>query len=180
MNYSILYPNTKITLKFTLLIISILNLSCSKDNDDIEQIIDKNQAQVQIIDDSLLLEDESVISTKILEVINTYRVSKNLSTLTSNRNAKKCALKHSIYMAHIGEMNHDDFKDRSKTLFKLENAEKTGENVAYGYDTAKELVKAWIASPNHKRNIEGDFTNSGIGTIVDDNGMLYFTQIFFK
>jgi uncharacterized protein YkwD len=55
-----------------------------------------------------------------------------------------------------------------------------GENVASGQMTAKEAVEGWLQSPGHKRNIEGNFTLTGIGWAKDKRGMIYFTQIFTK
>ena len=182
MNFSNLPKELKLIINVFILTTSVFLTSCSKDNEDIDTF-NENEYELQLSHEEekkLLQIDNVELSEKILEVINIYRKTKNLKPLVSNINAKKCALKHSNYMAENGEMNHYNFKDRSKTLIILENAEKTGENVAFGYNTAKDLVKAWINSPSHKANIEGDFTNSGVGTIIDDNGTLYFTQVFFK
>ena len=54
----------------------------------------------------------------------------------------------------------------------------TAENVAFGSTSAREVVDNWLKSPDHKENIEGPYTLSGIGIAADRNGALYFTQIF--
>lgn len=56
---------------------------------------------------------------------------------------------------------------------------KSGENVAQN-STAQRAFEAWLRSPGHRRNIEGDFTHTGIGSIRSANGSWYFTQIFLK
>lgn len=39
-----------------------------------------------------------------------------------------------------------------------------GENIAYGQDDAAEVVAAWMASPEHRKNIlSKDFTHMGLG-----------------
>lgn len=56
----------------------------------------------------------------------------------------------------------------------------TGENVAYGQMSAREVVDGWLQSPDHKKNIEGNFTLTGIGWTKDAKGMIYYTQIFTR
>ena len=41
-------------------------------------------------------------------------------------------------------------------------------------------MTAWLNSPGHRKNIEGDFTHIGIGVVKNDAGVYYFTQIFLK
>jgi uncharacterized protein YkwD len=36
------------------------------------------------------------------------------------------------------------------------------ENIAYNYNTPEAAINAWLASPSHKANIEGDHTHFGI------------------
>jgi uncharacterized protein YkwD len=37
-----------------------------------------------------------------------------------------------------------------------------------------------LESDGHKRNIEGDYTHSAISIKENEEGDLYFTQLFFK
>ncbi len=56
---------------------------------------------------------------------------------------------------------------------------RVGENVAYGYPSAAEVMQAWMASPGHKANIlTCDFTQIGVGVAADPRGRLYWTQVF--
>jgi len=41
-------------------------------------------------------------------------------------------------------------------------------------------VDGWLNSPGHKKNIEGNFTLTGIGYARDHKGNIYFTQIFSR
>lgn len=55
----------------------------------------------------------------------------------------------------------------------------SAENVAYGQLSAKEVVKGWLNSPGHKKkNIEDNYTLTGIGVYTDKKGVIFFTQIF--
>lgn len=55
-----------------------------------------------------------------------------------------------------------------------------GENLAYGYKTPEAVVKAWMNSEGHKKNIlDTDFTYIGIGYHVNENGRIYCSQFFY-
>ena len=56
---------------------------------------------------------------------------------------------------------------------------KFGENVAQN-STAFRAFNAWLRSPGHRFNIEGNWTHTGIGAAQSANGSWYFTQIFLK
>jgi uncharacterized protein YkwD len=55
------------------------------------------------------------------------------------------------------------------------------ENVAaeLGYDDpAEEIVRGWLASTGHRKNIEGGYDTTGIGIARSPAGKVYVTQIF--
>jgi Cysteine-rich secretory protein family len=52
-----------------------------------------------------------------------------------------------------------------------------GENIAYGFDYT-DVVDAWIASPEHRANLLGDFSDLGIGYAVDASGTAWLVQDF--
>lgn len=63
--------------------------------------------------------------------------------------------------------------------------EKLGENVAQnsnssGLNHAEVAFNGWLRSYGHRRNIEGNYTHTGIGARQAANGSWYFTQIFVK
>ncbi|WP_186578027.1 SafA/ExsA family spore coat assembly protein [Aquibacillus kalidii] len=52
------------------------------------------------------------------------------------------------------------------------------ENIARGQQTPREVVKAWMNSPGHRKNIlNGEYTHIGVGYVKDGN---YWTQQFIK
>jgi uncharacterized protein YkwD len=54
-----------------------------------------------------------------------------------------------------------------------------GENLAYGFDTANDVVEAWMNSPTHKDNILYDeFTGGSISIYQNDNGTYYWANEF--
>ena len=54
----------------------------------------------------------------------------------------------------------------------------TGENIAYGPESAEEVVAGWLASPGHCENImEPRIQEMGIGFVADDvRGAIYWVQ----
>ncbi|SEA71435.1 Cysteine-rich secretory protein family protein, partial [Oribacterium sp. KHPX15] len=53
-----------------------------------------------------------------------------------------------------------------------------GENLAEGYNTADDVVNAWMASPTHRANIlKPDFKTCAISTTTQ-NGRTYWAQEF--
>lgn len=54
-----------------------------------------------------------------------------------------------------------------------------GENVASGY-TYDTVMQAWVNSPEHYRNLVGDYTDLGIGYYQGADGTRYWSQVFGK
>lgn len=124
--------------------------------------------------------DEKQLSEEILMHINIHRNRIGKKELLTNNTAKMHAIYHSNEQAMSNHMSHDNSANRLSAIFFTENASSFGENVGFGYFDTKRLVQAWLDSKEHRDNIEGDFTHTGIGTVANDKGVLYFTQIFFK
>ena len=54
-----------------------------------------------------------------------------------------------------------------------------GENIAYGYRTGLDVVKGWLASPEHRANLLNcKSTQVGVGAVFAANGTPYYTQDF--
>lgn len=54
-----------------------------------------------------------------------------------------------------------------------------GENVAYGFTTARAVLRAWMNSPGHRRNIlKCRFKHIGIGLAYAQDGTPHWTQNF--
>lgn len=121
------------------------------------------------------------MESDILKYVNEDRIAHGLSPLEMNQLESSLAAKHSHDMS-VGKVKfgHDGFNARAKTIQKELGSIEVGENVAEGSMTAREVVDGWLQSPGHKRNIEGNFTLTGIGYATDKKGDIYFTQIFSR
>ena len=148
--------------------------SCTKDesevNDEINYSIDLNLAH----------ETDWEFADEILILINKHRDSLGLSAISRDQQyASAYAVEHTKYMIEKNQLNHDNFNIRSAAL-KDNGAHTVAENVAYGYDSAEEVVSAWLNSPSHRGIIEGSYSHSGFGVISNHNGSYFFTQIFYS
>lgn len=112
--------------------------------------------------------------------INNYRVSIGLNELKEINHISYKSEEHDEYMITNNVVNHNDFVARSENIMKVLGAKKVGENIAYNYNTSQEALKAWLNSPSHKANIEGDYTHFGISIRTNQYGKKYYTNIFVK
>jgi uncharacterized protein YkwD len=119
------------------------------------------------------------MESEILEYVNEDRKEHGLSPLELNAVESSLADQHSRDMASGKvKFGHDGFNKRAKAIQKALGGTVFGENVASGRMTAREVVDGWLKSPGHKKNIEGNFTITGIGYASNSSGEIYFTQIF--
>lgn len=124
------------------------------------------------------------IEADILTLINDHRRSRGLGALQMNSIASGQAEQHSRNMA-TGRtpFSHDGFEQRVNNIKKemgITYLAAVAENVAEGQMSAREVVKGWLNSPGHKKNIEGNYNQTGIGVSRSRSGDLYFTQIFLR
>lgn len=180
------------TIPFIIVFIITLTTSCNKDIDDlyIENFELDTNTITETNDDLLNLSPEKItqileidqkeLSDEILFHINTHRTKLNLPILINNQTAKIQAIVHSQNQAKTNHISHDGNTNRFTVIHLIEHASFYGENVGFGYFDMEKLVEAWSKSEKHKANLEGNFTHTGIGTVANDKGVLYFTQEFFK
>lgn len=125
---------------------------------------------------------DATIEQAILVHINEYRTQHGLNPLKMDSRISTQARNHSADMAkHSMPFGHKYFLKRINTLHaQIKNSGAGAENVAYNYKDAQDVVKNWLLSPGHKRNIDGNYDLTGIGIARDSKGKIYFTQVFLK
>jgi len=124
-----------------------------------------------------------VLEKQVHAQVNQYRASRNLPPLKLDAIISEEARKHSQQMMKRGEISHDGFESRVKAIGRWIPYGAASENVASnsGYDDpATMVVKGWINSPGHHKNMIGDFDRTGIGIVQNDRGEYYYTQVFIK
>lgn len=115
-----------------------------------------------------------------MALVNAYRVSIGLNELKEINHISYKSEEHDHYMIANNVVNHDDFVSRSENIMKVLGAKKVAENIAYNYNSPQAAVAAWLKSPSHKANIEGNFTHFGLAIRVSAEGKKYYTNIFAK
>ncbi len=139
--------------------------------------------------------DNSDIESQIITLINNYRMANGVAPLAVSGQLNAAADIHSADMVAVSNA-YGPWVGLQHELFGTAHPEITdrldavgydtwtrsfswGENIAYGYKTALDVVNAWIDSPDHRANIlDPSFTETGVSARVDDTGHLFFTQDF--
>lgn len=112
---------------------------------------------------------------------NKQRTAHGCKALRTDARLTSAAIAHSTYMGRGGAFSHtgsggSTFDARIK---KAGYAAPAAENIAFGYRTGVEVVKAWMASPGHRANILNCQNKTvGVGAVVGKSGAIYYTQDF--
>ncbi|MEP7277655.1 MAG: CAP domain-containing protein [Bacteroidota bacterium] len=124
----------------------------------------------------------STMNADIINEVNEYRKTKGLPPLHLLAIAASEAAKHSKNMAAKKlAFGHAGFNQRAIAIAdELHGTSSTGENIAFGKMTSRQVIEAWLKSPDHKANIEGNFNYTGVGVAKDSRGVVYYTQLFVK
>jgi uncharacterized protein YkwD len=122
------------------------------------------------------------LSDEVLKYTNEFRKSKGLNALVMQGDLNAIARRHSEDMAKgrcsFGHSGYDRRALQAQNIIKPFYG--MAENVALGATTGKEVVSLWKGSPNHRKNMLGDYKYIGIGTARDARGAIYYTEIFVR
>lgn len=124
----------------------------------------------------------SVLENAIIVLTNTRRVLAGCRPLRVNANLRYAARKHSKYQAMYNRMSHqlpgEPRLGRRITLAGYTRWTRVAENVAGGFSSAKLVMRAWMASAGHRRNItDCSLREIGVGVVL--RGLKpYWTQNF--
>ena len=120
------------------------------------------------------------IEAELLNNVNDHRLLIGKNPLKFNEVAYTYANKHNDYMISIGNISHDNFSARASQISAEVGIEFVAENVAKDYANADEAFQGWFNSSSHRKTMEGDFSHTAVSVKMNDDGELYFTQIFYK
>jgi uncharacterized protein YkwD len=125
--------------------------------------------------------DLESLKLQVVEAHNRIRTGARLPTLEVSERLHAAAEFHALDMATRCEMTHKGRKgsgpfDRIKA--KGYPYRRAGENIAAGRYTVDELMKIWMDSPPHKKNILGGFSQIGVGCATGEDGKRYWCVTF--
>lgn len=172
-----MFPKMKLSLP-TLALIIVLLSSCSKYENfaGYEENTDDLSSKITLVSS----DSHNTIEAELFTMINNYRISIGLNEMVFESTTYYYAGIHTDYMIEKGNTSHAKFGERAENISKKTGAVVVAENVARKYDTIEAAFEAWLDSPGHRKNIEGDYNYSAISIRPNSNGDLYFTQLFFR
>lgn len=97
-----------------------------------------------------------------------------INPLVKNAKLMQYAQEWANTMADRGRMRHSSMRDIMKLGFS-----RVAENIAWGQKTPESVMRAWLWSPGHRRNIMSTSnTDIGCGARKDSRGRLYWCVCF--
>jgi uncharacterized protein YkwD len=120
-----------------------------------------------------------------VEAVNRVRTRRGLPALRPRADLADVAREHSRDMAERNYFAHkspEGFEVAQRVLVGGILYDAVAENLLESRgadDHVQHAVKQWMNSGGHRKNIvDPDFTETGVGIEINEDGKLYFTQIF--
>ncbi len=118
---------------------------------------------------------------KVVKLVNEERAKQGLPALEIDESVQACANVRAKEI--VKSFSHTRPDGRSCFTALSEGGVSyryAGENIAYGYNSAKAVMTGWMNSSGHRANIlSKNFTKIGVG-YYEKNGVKYWTQFFIS
>lgn len=130
-------------------------------------------------DGSLSSTEQSYIA-HVVELVNEERAKNGLSALTYDATLQRAAQVRAEEIVKNFSHTRPNGSNYSSVLKEFGIfARRSGENIAWGQKTPKEVVTAWMNSSGHRANIlNADYTKIGVGCNISPSGTIYWSQLF--
>jgi uncharacterized protein YkwD len=125
--------------------------------------------------------DRADLAAQVVTLVNAHRAQLGLVPLVVSPTLTAAAVWKARDMAAYSYLDHDDPAPDARSPDERVAAcgypaTQWGENIAMGYASAQAVVDAWLASPEHRANIERpEFRATGVGAA---GAPLYWAQSF--
>ena len=118
-------------------------------------------------------------ANEVLRLVNVERAKAGKSALTMDSKLNQAAYRRSVEIVSVFSHTRPDGSSAFTVLDEFGiNAQAAGENIAWGQRSPSEVVNGWMNSDGHRANILSDkFGKLGVG-VHEENGRLYWTQLF--
>ena len=173
---------------FTLLIFALLLGLMIMLNYSGSGVVDKDKAFrtcADLIKEPYFFDDEAIALSESSEdaglraeaieannMVNEIRAEAGLDPLEWDNNLETVA---SVRANEISE-KFSHTRPNGKQWYTVNSKIQGGENLAYGFDNAEDVVEAWMNSPTHKDNILYDEFERGAISIYEEDGTYYWAQ----
>jgi uncharacterized YkwD family protein/spore coat assembly protein SafA len=131
-----------------------------------------------------LLTEVKSVEAQVIVLVNQERAKNGLKALKANWELSRVAryksadMRDRNYFSHTSPTYGSPF-DMMKA-FKI-SYQAAGENIAAGQPTAEQVMKGWMESPGHRKNIlSPQFTEMGVGYAQGGSYRHYWTQMFIR
>lgn len=125
---------------------------------------------------------QRAMEDRVIALTNAQRRARGCASLRPHSYLRNSARGHTVTMAVKGVMSHQ-LPGEPRFSVRITRAGYTNwrivaENVARGFSGPSAVVRAWMASPGHRRNILNcKLRHIGVGVVLK-NGQLWWTQNF--
>lgn len=121
------------------------------------------------------------IRSELIAGINAQRANKGLSALARSTQLTEAAQKQACDNARRNKISHTG-SDGSKIGARISRTgydwSDANENVGYGYKDPGAMLKGWMASDGHRRNILARGTQDiGVGMAIGSDGNQYWAMV---
>lgn len=145
------------------------------------EVPDTNTPETEAPDSSTPETDASELSLaeQVVALVNKERAAAGLNPLTINESAMSAALVRAKEIRQSFSHTRPNGSSFSTALKEQGVSYRgSGENIAYGQRSPEEVMKAWMNSSGHRANILNEkYTSIGVGC-YEQNGTLYWAQLF--
>jgi uncharacterized protein YkwD len=123
----------------------------------------------------------AALMSQVVTRTNQLRHAHGCGQLGVDHDLIDASVRQSYYMASTRRFGHrgpggSTFVTRARAAGYAQPA---GENIAWGYGTAAQVVGAWMASPQHRANMLNCAARSiGTGVVYALDGTPYYTEVF--
>lgn len=118
---------------------------------------------------------------KVVGLHNEERAKEKLNSLEVSPKLTKAAQRHADDMAKRKQMGHKG-SDGSSPFDRIKATgyryRRAGENVAFGRFSTERLMKGWMDSPGHRKNILGSYSQIGVACAIAEDGTSYWCATF--
>lgn len=102
----------------------------------------------------------------LLVLVNRHRAGLGLHSLTLNKRLRRAARIRALQNVAQRFLSHDGWVTALKRTGYFQVSSTVGENLASGHSDINSAFEAWLASPDHRRNIEDpDYREMGFARI---------------
>jgi uncharacterized protein YkwD len=129
--------------------------------------------------------DTAAVAQEIVDRTNRARIDNGVGTLRVSAALTEAARLQAQQMADAGIMSHSLPNTRYPNLIDRARAvgytsfSRLGENIAFNYPDAANVMMAWLLSQGHRDNLlHPAYSEIGVAVVLDSKGQPYYAQVF--